>query len=109
MMPLTAQDKEKILSFLESRLEPKVYDTWCRSLELEPAGDNSYRVPDRESVLPRLAREAPPQAAGGRVLQPVRPDADLVFKVHASTGLLRAAGAPRRRGPPPPAAVEPAP
>ena len=45
MMPLTAQDKEKILSFLESRLEPKVYDTWCRSLELEPAGDNTYRVP----------------------------------------------------------------
>ena len=45
MMPLTAQDKEKILSFLESRLEPKVYDTWCRSLELEPAGDNAYRVP----------------------------------------------------------------
>src|SRR6185295_11131885 len=45
MMPLTAQDKEKILSFLETRLEPKVYDTWCRSLELEPAGDNAYRVP----------------------------------------------------------------
>jgi chromosomal replication initiator protein len=45
MMPLTSQDKEKILSFLESRLDPKVYDTWCRSLEFEPAGDNAYRVP----------------------------------------------------------------
>src|SRR4029077_6505362 len=45
MMPLTAQDKEKILSFLESRLEPKVYDTWCRSLDLDPAGENAYRVP----------------------------------------------------------------
>jgi chromosomal replication initiator protein len=45
MTPLTSQDKERILSFLEARLEPKVYDTWCRSLELEPAGDNTYRVP----------------------------------------------------------------
>ncbi len=45
MTPLSAQEKEKILSYLESRLDPKVYDAWCRSLELETAGANSVRVP----------------------------------------------------------------
>ncbi len=45
MSPLTHQEKEKILSILESKLDPKVYDTWCRSLEIESAGDNAFRVP----------------------------------------------------------------
>ncbi len=45
MIPLTAQEKQKVLSFLESRLEPKVYDAWCRSLEIEAAGENAVRIP----------------------------------------------------------------
>ena len=45
MSPITVQEKERILSYLEAHLEPKVYDTWCRSLELEPLDDNSVRVP----------------------------------------------------------------
>ena len=45
MSPLTLQEKEKILSYLESRLDPKVYDTWCRSLDFEPIDDKSVRVP----------------------------------------------------------------
>jgi chromosomal replication initiator protein len=45
MTPLTLGDREKILSYLESTLDAKVYDTWCRSLSLEKAGENSVRVP----------------------------------------------------------------
>ncbi len=45
MNALNRQDKDKILSYLEARLEPKIYDTWCRTLELESTGENSYRVP----------------------------------------------------------------
>jgi chromosomal replication initiator protein len=45
MTPITTVEKAKILSFLESRLEAKVYDTWCRSLELEAVDDNQVRVP----------------------------------------------------------------
>src|SRR5262252_609715 len=84
MMPLTAQDKEKILSFLETRLEPKVYDTWCRSLELEPAGDNAYRVPTANPFyrdwLEKLLRKPLEDAFTslfGRT-------PDLVFQVNAS-------------------------
>jgi chromosomal replication initiator protein len=109
MMPLTAQDKEKILSFLESRLEPKVYDTWCRSLELEPAGDNAYRVPTANPFyrdwLEKLLRKPLEDAFSnlfGRT-------PDLVFQVHASTGFPEPP-APRAVVPAPaPVAVEPAP
>jgi chromosomal replication initiator protein len=45
MTPITTQEKEKILSFLEARLEPKVYDTWVRSLEIEAIDERSVRVP----------------------------------------------------------------
>jgi len=45
MTPLTTVEKAKILSFLETRLEAKVYDTWCRSLELEALDENQVRVP----------------------------------------------------------------
>jgi len=45
MTPLTAQEKQKIFSFLESRLDAKVYDAWCRSLEIEASGENSVRIP----------------------------------------------------------------
>ncbi|HLY73180.1 MAG TPA: chromosomal replication initiator protein DnaA [Planctomycetota bacterium] len=84
MMPLTTQDKEKILSYLESRLEPKVYDTWCRSLELEPAGENTYRVPTANPFyrdwLEKLLRKPLEDAFSslfGRT-------PDLVFQVNAS-------------------------
>src|SRR6185436_20794642 len=108
MMPLTAQDKEKILSFLESRLEPKVYDTWCRSLELEPAGDNTYRVPTANPFyrdwLEKLLRKPLEDAFSnlfGRT-------PDLVFQVHAGTGYVEPP-TPRAAATPPPAPVEPAP
>ena len=108
MMPLTTQDKEKILSFLESRLEPKVYDTWCRSLELEPTGDNTYRVPTANPFyrdwLEKLLRKPLEDAFSnlfGRT-------PDLVFQVHASPGYE--APAPRVPAAPPPVnVVEPAP
>jgi chromosomal replication initiator protein len=84
MMQLTTQDKEKILSYLESRLEPKVYDTWCRSLELEPAGENAYRVPTANPFyrdwLEKLLRKPLEDAFSslfGRT-------PDLVFQVNAS-------------------------
>ncbi len=112
MMPLTAQDKEKILSYLETRLEPKIYDTWCRSLELEPAGDNAYRVPTANPFyrdwLEKLLRKPLEDAFSnlfGRT-------PDLVFQVNASplaalAPMTAAAAAPNV--PPPPAAPEPAP
>src|SRR5262245_11873496 len=111
MMPLTAQDKEKILSFLESRLEPKVYDTWCRSLELEPAGDNAYRVPTANPFyrdwLEKLLRKPLEDAFSnlfGRT-------PDLVFQVNASPLAAMSSLAPTAPTPPPaaPAPVEPAP
>lgn len=45
MTLLDLKDKEKILSFLESRLEAKVYDTWCRTLQLEAVNERQVRVP----------------------------------------------------------------
>jgi len=103
MMPLTAQDKEKILSFLETRLEPKVYDTWCRSLELEPAGDNAYRVPTANPFyrdwLEKLLRKPLEDAFAnlfGRT-------PDLVFQVNASPLAAMAALAPAAPSVPAPA------
>jgi chromosomal replication initiator protein len=83
MMPLTSQDKEKILSFLESRLDPKVYDTWCRSLEFEPTGENAYRVPTANPFyrdwLEKLLRK-PLEDAFTNLLGRAP---DLVFQVNA--------------------------
>ncbi|HLF91938.1 MAG TPA: chromosomal replication initiator protein DnaA [Planctomycetota bacterium] len=45
MTPITTQEQEKILTFLESKLEAKVYDTWCRQLTFETVGENAVRVP----------------------------------------------------------------
>jgi len=107
MMPLTAQDKEKILSFLETRLEPQVYDTWCRSLELEPAGDNAYRVPTANPFyrdwLEKLLRKPLEDAFSS--LFGCTPD--LVFQVNASplAALAPAAPAPAPAAP----AADPAP
>jgi chromosomal replication initiator protein len=108
MMPLTAQDKEKILSFLETRLEPKVYDTWCRSLELEPAGDNAYRVPTANPFyrdwLEKLLRKPLEDAFSnlfGRT-------PDLVFQVNASPLAAMAPVIPASPAPAP-APAEPAP
>jgi chromosomal replication initiator protein len=111
MMPLTAQDKEKILSFLETRLEPKVYDTWCRSLELEPAGDNAYRVPTANPFyrdwLEKLLRK-PLEDAFSNLFGKTP---DLVFQVNASPLAAMAAVAPAAPAvpAPAPAPVEPAP
>jgi len=103
MMPLTSQDKEKILSFLESKLEPKIYDTWCRSLELEPAGDNAYRVPTANPFyrdwLEKLLRKPLEDAFSSLFGQ----TPDLVFQVNAAplAALMPSA--------PPPAALAAAP
>src|SRR5262245_44905357 len=108
MMPLTAQDKEKILSFLESRLEPKAYDTWCRSLELEHAGDDIYRLPPATlfvcDLLVKLL-SMPLEVAFSNLFGRTP---DLVFQVHASAG-YPAPPAPRAAAAPPPPPVEPAP
>jgi chromosomal replication initiator protein len=105
MTPLTSQDKEKILSFLETRLEPKVYDTWCRSLELEPAGDNAYRVPTANPFyrdwLEKLLRK-PLEDAFANLFGKTP---DLVFQVNANPGFVEAP-LPRPALPPP---VEPPP
>ena len=45
MIPITVQEQEKILTYLESRLEPGVYDIWCRQLTFETVGENAVRVP----------------------------------------------------------------
>ena len=45
MSPITEHDKERILSFLKSNLEPGVYDTWCGSLDFEAVGDLKVAVP----------------------------------------------------------------
>ena len=110
MMPLTTQDKEKILSFLESRLEPKVYDTWCRSLELEPAGENAYRVPTANPFyrdwLEKLLRK-PLEDAFTNLFGKTP---DLVFQVNASPlAALAPMPAPVPAAPSVAAAAEPAP
>ncbi|HUR38339.1 MAG TPA: chromosomal replication initiator protein DnaA [Planctomycetota bacterium] len=101
MMPLTSQDKDKILSFLESKLEPKIYDTWCRSLELEPAGDNAYRVPTANPFyrdwLEKLLRKPLEDAFSSLFGQ----TPDLVFQVNAAP---LAALMPSAPPPAPPAA-----
>ena len=108
MMPLTSQDKEKILSFLESRLDPKVYDTWCRSLELEPTGDNAYRVPTANPFyrdwLEKLLRK-PLEDAFSNVFGRTP---DLVFQVNASP-LAALAPLPAAPAATPAAPVEPPP
>jgi chromosomal replication initiator protein len=45
MTPITVQEQEKILTYLETRLEPGIYDIWCRQLTFEAFGDNAVRVP----------------------------------------------------------------
>src|SRR2546428_563912 len=45
MIPITVSEQEKILSFLESKLDAKVYGTWCRKLKFETVGENSVLVP----------------------------------------------------------------
>jgi chromosomal replication initiator protein len=61
MTPLSLDERTRILSFLETRLEPKVYDTWCRGLELQKIGENSVRVPSANPYyrdwLDRLLRK----------------------------------------------------
>jgi chromosomal replication initiator protein len=108
-MPLTTQDKEKILSFLEARLEPKVYDTWCRSLELEPTGDNAYCVPTANPFyrdwLEKLLRK-PLEDAFSSLFGKTP---DLVFQVNASPIAAALAPAAPAPAPVPAAPVEPAP
>jgi chromosomal replication initiator protein len=45
MTPITVQEQEKIHTYLEARLEPRIYDIWCRQLTFETVGDNAVRVP----------------------------------------------------------------
>jgi chromosomal replication initiator protein len=101
MSPLTSQDKERILSFLEARLEPKVYDTWCRGLELEPGGENLYLVPTANPFtrdwLERLLRK-PLEDAFQNVFGTVP---SLVFRVDPGAAIPAA--------PPPAAETRPAP
>src|SRR5204862_1889589 len=45
MTPITVLEQEKILTYLEARLEPRIYDIWCRQLTFETLGENAVRVP----------------------------------------------------------------
>jgi chromosomal replication initiator protein len=50
MTQISLHEKQRILSFLESRLESGVYHTWCRSLQIEPVDENSVRVPTANPI-----------------------------------------------------------
>jgi chromosomal replication initiator protein len=93
MTSLTVQDKENILSFLEGRLDPKVYDTWCRSLEIEATGENAFRVPTPNSSyrdwLEKLLRKPLEDA----FTQLFGRSPDIVFQVSASPAVRKFATA----------------
>ena len=50
MTPLTLEEKERVLARLEASLEPKVFETWCRSLTFEALEGGSVRVPTANPV-----------------------------------------------------------
>ena len=50
MNQITLREKEKILSALEASLDPKVFETWCRALEIEPLDSGGVRVPTANPV-----------------------------------------------------------
>ncbi len=105
MSTLSVLEKERILSFLESRLEAKVYDTWCRSLELEKTGDNSVRVPTANTYyrdwLEKLLRKPLEDA----FLHVFGRAPEIVF--HVGGGVLPPPPAAPAGAPPPPPAEPP--
>jgi len=106
MTPITTQEQEKILTFLEAKLEPKVYDTWCRQLTFETVGENAVRVPtanpfyrDWLEKLLRKPLEDAFQSLFGRC-------PEIVFQVSGSaSATFLASPAPAPVAPPP--AAEP--
>jgi chromosomal replication initiator protein len=115
MTPLTLEEKERLLSRLEASLEPKVFETWCRSLDFETLEDGSVRVPTANPVhrdwLEKLLKKPVEDAfldVFGRV-------PDLVFQVgHYVAPPPLDPAAPREAAPAapaapprPPAAAEP--
>jgi chromosomal replication initiator protein len=107
MTPLTALEKQKIFTFLESRLEPKIYDAWCRSLEIEASGENAVRIPTAnpfhrdwlEKLLRKPLEDAFQDLFGREV--------EVVFQVGGAPLLLSPPPAPAPL--PPPGAAAPAP
>ncbi len=105
MTPITTNEKERILSFLEARLEPKVYDTWVRSLEIEAIDERSVRVPTAnpyyrswlEKLLKKPLEDAFSQLFGRAP--------EIVFEVSGAGPFP----APAEPLPPPPVVPEPAP
>jgi chromosomal replication initiator protein len=114
MTPITLQDKERILSALEARLEPKVFETWCRALEMEPLDDGGVRVPTANPVhrdwLDKLIRRPLEDA----FLQVFGHVPDIVFQVGGGLPLPvptpapapAAVRAPAPLPPPPPASPD---
>jgi chromosomal replication initiator protein len=94
MTPITTTEKERILSFLEARLEPKVYDTWVRSLEIEAIDERSVRVPTAnpyyrswlEKLLKKPLEDAFSQLFGRAP--------EIVFEVSGSSPIPTVAEAP---------------
>ncbi len=78
---ITVSVREEILSYLEKRLKPNVYETWCRKLEFSEIDGNSVQIPV-PNIFYRdwLERElrAPLEEAFGRLFGRVP---TLVFKV----------------------------
>jgi chromosomal replication initiator protein len=50
MTQMNVREKEKILSALEASLDPKIFETWCRALEIEPLDSGAVRVPTANPV-----------------------------------------------------------
>jgi len=107
MTPLTAQEKQKILSYLEARLEPKVYDAWCRSLQIEASGENAVRIPTANPFhrdwLEKLLRKPLEDA----FLDLFGHEVEVVFQVGDVPALPIAAPPPPPAPPAPPGASPP--
>jgi chromosomal replication initiator protein len=45
MTILTKERRDQVMELLQRSVEPRVWDTWCRSLELREVGENAVEVP----------------------------------------------------------------
>ncbi|HYE99511.1 MAG TPA: DnaA/Hda family protein, partial [Planctomycetota bacterium] len=112
MTPLSLEEKEKILAHLEARLDPKVFETWCRTLELESLEGDSVRVPTANPVHRDWLEKLLKRPLEDAFLQVFGRVPDIVFQVGAVTLPIEAPprGVPFRPSPsfappaPPPAA-----
>ncbi|HEX7897020.1 MAG TPA: chromosomal replication initiator protein DnaA [Planctomycetota bacterium] len=109
MTQITLREKERILSALEASLDPKVFETWCRALEIEPLDSGAVRVPTANPVhrdwLDKLLRK-PLEDAFQQVFGHVP---EILFQVGGVPLPLPPAPATPRAPAPPPAVAPDAP